>query len=301
MSITVGGEGPDARTTRKRAGQPLPHEGGSGQHAAAPGRAPGSGISALDATIDRSKSLRQSKRHTRLVRVLRLAFPALALITVGLYYVTLKRNWTYKLPNGGQIDFSSIGLNGQNLVVNNPRYRGYGKDGSSYFVTAKTGIQDMRQMDRVQLRDISGNMLQANRNEFRLWSKQGLFDNKKNELELWDHIYIEGDNGMKGWLSRAMVYVKDSRIISNEPVIFEALNGTINAETMQVNQKTHKAVFEGNVKVHILRKDVTAPAAKSDRAGKAAAGTGATPAATPTAKPKTPAAASVQLRPGQAQ
>jgi len=295
MTVTVGGYGPQQRTVKQRGGQ-LPARGEMRRLTG-----PRVEIGLIAASPDearkvRAKALRQSRRHTLLVRGLRLIFPLLALATIVIYVTALKKNWSVELPGGGQIDFASVGFNGQNLVVNNPRYRGFSKDGGSFLVTAKTGIQDPRRMELIELKEISGKMLQQNGTEFRLTSQQGLFDNKKNELELWDQIYLESDNGMKGWLSRATVYVKENRITSKEPVLLQTQTGTIRADTMVVHQKEHKAAFEGGVKVRLVR----AQANSSPSATKPGP---SMPAAAPPAtvgKPK-PAPPAPQLRSGQLQ
>ena len=116
------------------------------------------------------------------------------------------------------------------------------------------------------LDDIDGTLTQANGQRMRLKSKKGLFDNKKNELELFEGIDIRGENGMMARLTRATVFVKEQRIISNEPIYAELINGWIRAQRVEILQKSRLMTFEGNVKVHLKKlpaQPKTAPAGKT--------------------------------------
>ncbi|MCB1549325.1 MAG: LPS export ABC transporter periplasmic protein LptC [Hyphomicrobiaceae bacterium] len=212
---------------------------------------------------DRSKAFRSARRHTMLVRLLRVTLPICAVCCLAVFFLSMKRTVKVK---GGTITVSSVSLTGDGLKMQKPKYEGYSKDGARYVVEARTALPEAGKPDRIHLDDIDGTLTQANGQRMRLKSKKGLFDNKKNELELFEGIDIRGENGMMARLTRATVFVKEQRIISNEPIYAELINGWIRAQRVEILQKSRLMTFEGNVKVHLKKlpaQPKTAPAGKT--------------------------------------
>src|SRR5262249_443151 len=87
----------------------------------------------------------------------------------------------------------------------------------------------------------------------KLKAKHGLFDNAKSELELFDGIDIDASNGLKARLSRAMVYSKENRIVSKEPVDVTMPTGRLKGAAMTMRTDTPEATFVGNGPVRLTQ------------------------------------------------
>jgi len=208
---------------------------------------------------DRGKALRRARIYSRIVRLLRMALPALAAGSLVSYGIALRLAMppTVKGFNPGKISIST-----EDLVMENPKYDGFNKDGGSYWVTSKTAKQDIRQKGPVHLETVTGKLTQPDRSVTDLFATRGTYDTKKSELELFDGIDVVSQNGMRAKLSRATILTKESTIVSREPVKVEMPTGEVTSNQLEVYQKTKQVAFIDNV-VTTLRPEQKQGAAAS--------------------------------------
>ena len=193
---------------------------------------------------DRARSFARARRHTLLVRFLRVALPALAVVSLASYGVGVRKSFRV---SGGKLDTSGIAISTQNLTMSNPRYEGFNKDGSKFTVAAKTAVQDIRQQGPIELNHIDSKIVQANESVITMTAPRGLFDTKTNQLELFDDIKIRGDGGMRADLTHAMIYTKESRVVSKQPVAIDMAAGQIRANEMELLQTARQVTFSDGV------------------------------------------------------
>lgn len=241
------------------------------QRATSRGSASGSRGFVIASAADRARAFRAARRHTWLVRFLRVVIPLAAVGAMASFAVPLIV--TSLLQSEG-IEVQNIKIDTKNLVMEAPTYDGFGKDGMRYNVRAREAITDLKQTGPVRLNAIEGVMTEANGTVTNLTATWGTFDQKKDILELYENIDIVGSTGLKARLTRATVYTKESKVISPEPVVAENATSTIRARSMQLEQKKRIAAFKSDV--HVTLK----PQTKS----------GPVPAATATTKTRSPAA-----------
>ncbi|MEZ5816352.1 MAG: LptA/OstA family protein [Hyphomicrobiaceae bacterium] len=204
---------------------------------------------------ERERAFRRARRHTLLVKALRVVLPTIALGCLGFYGAVLTVNSGLKSRN---ITAGKVTVDPTNLTMADPRYSGFGKDGSEYKVHAQSAVTDLRMAGPVKLNLIDGEIKQPSGVVTRLKAKWGTYDQKKDLLELFEKIDIDATNGMTARLTRATVLAKESRIISREPVIAETTTGRIQARTMTLNTKSRKARFEEAVEVTLKPTQPTA-------------------------------------------
>ncbi len=212
---------------------------------------------------DRPKSFARARRHTRLVRLLRLALPVCAMGVVALYVGSVLETigWVTAVP---KIQIPQIIPD--KLTMDNPHYEGFNRDGGRYEVRAKTAVQDLADMDHVKLNEISGDLIDVNKVKTTLKAAHGLYNSKSAELEMFDGIDIASDNGMRAKLSRATVSTKENVIVSKEPVEVAVPAGSIRAKELTLKNKTHEATFLNEVVAHLVpanKPAAPAPAAAS--------------------------------------
>ena len=96
---------------------------------------------------------------------------------------------------------------------------------------------------------IDGELIQVAGTVTKLKAKWGTYDQKKDILELYERIDIDGSDGMKALLTQATVFPKESRVTSDQPVQASNETSTIRANTMTINSKLRNASFLGDVEV----------------------------------------------------
>ncbi len=178
---------------------------------------------------DRTAEFRSARRRSITVRAMRLLLPVLTVAVLGGYALTILKTagLATSMP-----ELSLRKILPQDLAMNNPRYEGFGKDGSSYTFTAKTARQDLTTMNIIALDEISGWVTQADTSRTEITATRGTFDHEASILELFDRIDVVSENGLNAKLTRATILTKESLIKSSEPVVVEFPAGTIHSNTM---------------------------------------------------------------------
>ena len=197
---------------------------------------------------DRTRAFLVARRHSRLVRLLRVALPLAAAGILAAYALVLTVSWQF---GAGRLRVGAIQVTADDLSMKDPTYFGVNKDGGRYKVEAKRAIVALNQNAPIKLIDVTGELVQTSA-VTKLKAKHGLFDNPKNELELFDGIEIEGTNGLSARLSRAMIYSKANKIVSNDPVVATTPTGSVQASAMTMNTKTRAVEFRGAVAARLV-------------------------------------------------
>ncbi|HVY42282.1 MAG TPA: LPS export ABC transporter periplasmic protein LptC [Hyphomicrobiaceae bacterium] len=197
---------------------------------------------------ERLMAFRKARRHTWIVRTLKLVLPGAAVLSVVVYGALVLLVVGLRPKN---FDPGTMRISSENLVMENPKYDGYGKDGTRYQVRARNAVTDLKMSGPVRLNDIDGDLVQQTGTLTKVTANWGLLDQKKNELELYEKINIDSSNGMTARLTRATIYTKENRVISNEPVVVEMPTGTVRGKTMSMNTKSRQVTFDGDVSVRL--------------------------------------------------
>ena len=216
----------------------------------------GTSLRSVASTTDRARTMRQARRHSFFVRFLKYLLPTLAVVLLGAYgaYFLVINKFKSECADKsrkGCFDPGQIKIDPTNLTMENPKYDGFGTDGSHYVIRAKTAVTDLRQTGPVKLTTIDGDITQLTGIVTNLKAVWGTFDQKKDILELYEKIDIDGSTGMKARLTRATIHNKESRIISPEPVYAENDTGNIRSNSMTMNTKSRQATFLNDVHVKL--------------------------------------------------
>jgi len=207
------------------------------------------GARASAGAADGARAFAIARRHSRLVRLLRLALPLAAAGILAAYALILTVSWHL---SAGRLKVAGIQVTADDLTMKDPVYFGVNKDGGRYRVQAKRAVVGLNQNAPIKLIDINGELMQTGNAVTKLKAKHGLFDNPKGELELFDGIEVDGSNGLTARLSRAMIYSKENRIVSKHPVVASTPTGSVQASAMTMNTKTKAVAFRGEVSARML-------------------------------------------------
>jgi LPS export ABC transporter protein LptC/lipopolysaccharide transport protein LptA len=201
--------------------------------------------------LDRTGAFRSARRHSLLVRALRIALPVSALGAATVYLIMLNSAWKI---GPGSLNVGQIELSADDLSMKNPSYFGVTKDGGRYQVRAKRAVVEFsRQQSPIKLIDVDGDLVRANNVTTKLKAKHGLLDNANNQLELYDGIEIDTSNGMTARLSRATILMKEHRVVSKEPVTANTPTGSVRSASMHLRTDIQEAKFQGDVAVRLVQ------------------------------------------------
>jgi lipopolysaccharide export system protein LptC len=205
-------------------------------------------------------------RHSRMVRMLRVAVPAaviLAMATiVGISIFNPFRMLMPKLP----LDVGNLVVSGTKITMEAPHLSGYTPDQRPYEMWAKTATQDLTDPDHVELKTLRAKVLMEDRSTVTLDARTGMFDNKLQTLDLHKDIFMQTTTGYEARLSQAFVDMGKGTVTSDEHVDVKLTNGTLSSDRLRITGGGEVVLFEGNVVMHLDHFDAADPSAQSESA-----------------------------------
>jgi lipopolysaccharide export system protein LptC len=211
---------------------------------------------------DADRAFRAARRHSRLVRVLRIAVPACVamtlVITILITYFNPLRMLA-RLP----INIDNLVVSGTTVTMEQPRLSGFTHDARAYELTADTAAQDMTKPDIVELRNIRAKVQMQDNSSMEMTAVTGIYDAKGETLKLDRNISLNSSTGYQGHLSEALVDIRRGNVVSEHPVEVKLLQGTLNANRLAIVDSGDVIRFHGGVVMDItLNQPPTQP--KSD-------------------------------------
>src|ERR1700727_2290999 len=123
-------------------------------------------------------------RHSRLVRVLRIAVPAVVILSMAaIVSVSVFNPFRMLLPKL-PVDMGNLVVSGTKVTMESPHLSGYSTDQRPYELWAKTATQDLTDPDHVDLRTLRAKVLTEDQSTITLDARNGLYDSKQQLLDL---------------------------------------------------------------------------------------------------------------------
>lgn len=219
-------------------------------------------------------------RHSRYVRVLRKAIPAmvaLALLVIAGMSIFNPFRILAKLP----LDIGSLVVSGTKITMDSPHLAGFTPDQRPYELWAKTATQDVTNPSHVELHQLRAQVQMEDKSDLAINARTGLFDTKTQVLDMREDIFLRSSTGYEARLTQAIVDMSNGTVTSEEPVAVKLLNGTLDAQKLRITENGELVRFEGGVSM-ILTLDDAAKNTGGDPAKGASASeadVGAAPAA----------------------
>src|SRR5215470_9789231 len=210
---------------------------------------------------DADRAFHAARRHSRMVRILRIAVPAsvaagLVIIMIVTYLNPLRM--LAKLP----INLDNLVVSGTKVTMEAPRLKGFTHDSRAYELTADTAAQDMTKPDIVELRNIRAKVQMQDQSSMEMTALSGIYDAKGETLKLDKNILLNLSTGYQGRLSEAMIDIRKGNVVSERPVEVKMLQGTLNANRLDIVESGDLVRFHGGVVMDMMMNQP--PQAKSD-------------------------------------
>jgi lipopolysaccharide export system protein LptC len=227
-------------------------------------------------------------RHSRMVRVLRVAVPAAVILAMAAVVAVSIFNPFRMLMPKLPIDMGNLVVSGTKITMESPHLSGYTPDQRPYEVWAKTATQDVTDPDHVDLRTLRAKVLMEDQTTtVTLDARNGLMDTKQQLLDLHKDIFLQSSTGYEARLSQAFVDMGKGTVTSEEHVDVKLLNGTLTADKLRITGGGEVVRFEGNVVMNLDNLGASDQPASTSKAPEPAAQPGKTrPVSGKSANPK---------------
>jgi lipopolysaccharide export system protein LptC len=190
-------------------------------------------------------------RHSRMVRVLRVAVPAAVILSMAaIIGISIFNPFRLLLPNL-PLDMGNLVVSGTKITMESPHMSGYSTDQRPYEVWAKTATQDVTDPDHLDLKTLRAKMLMEDQSTVTLDARTGLMDTKNQLLDLHKDIFLQTSTGYEARLSQAFVDMGKNTVSSDEHVDVKLLNGTLTSDRLRITGGGEVIRFEGNVVMNL--------------------------------------------------
>jgi lipopolysaccharide export system protein LptC len=206
---------------------------------------------------DAERAFHAARRHSRLVRILRIAVPAS--VAVGVIIIALITYFNplrmlARLP----INIDNLVVSGTKVTMEQPRLSGFTRDARAYELTADTAAQDMTKPDIVELRNIRAKVEMQDKSTMEMTALTGVYDAKGETLKLNRNILLNSSTGYQGRMSEATVDIRKGNVVSERPVEIKLLQGTLNANRLEIVDSGDVVRFHGGVVMDLTLNEVAA-------------------------------------------
>lgn len=193
----------------------------------------------------------KAARHSRMVRILRVAVPAAVVLSmasiIAVSVFNPFRNLLPKLP----VDMGNLVVSGTKITMESPHLAGFSADQRPYEMWAKAAIQDLTDPDHVELKALRAKMMMEDKSTITLDARTGYHDSKQGTLDLRKDIFLQSSTGYEARMSRALVDLNKGTVVSDEHVDVKLLNGTLTADKLRIFNSGEIVRFEGNVVMNL--------------------------------------------------
>lgn len=199
---------------------------------------------------ERTRAFRRAKWNSVRVRILRFAFPVLAVGLLGIYGLVMRHTVTLDNGPGGEtaeVSFRAASLSRDNLKMANPRYEGFSDDGAEYVVEAQSATMGTQRTEPIKLDMITGTLSQPNNTITRLAARFGTYEQATGQMTLSGGIKIESTAGLAAQLSSAQIDPKAGMIVSDEISEVSMPSGKIVGRSLRIDQKQRLVTFGNGV------------------------------------------------------
>ncbi len=194
----------------------------------------------------RSRAFAAARRHSRLVRFLRVAAPAG--VAVALAAMILGALFDPFHAKTGVLSIGAFTVDGTKIVMGRPKLTGFRRDGRAYAVNAASASQDVKRPAIVELRQIDGDLGAGGDGALHIEAAAGVYDNVRQSLDLSHDIVFRNASYVLR-LTSANIDFTTGVYRSDAPVTLTmADGGMISADSALARDNGQELTFSGHVR-----------------------------------------------------
>jgi lipopolysaccharide export system protein LptC len=200
---------------------------------------------------DLERTVRSAGRHSRLVRVVRVALPVAVVLGLGAY-----AGITYFNPMDALSALPSVsgklGIQGSKITMEAPRIAGISRSQRAYQLTAETAVQDITKPDQIEMQNLRAEMELGEGDIMVVTAKSGTYSSKADKVTLRDHVVFTTAQGYNAKMQQADIDMKKGSLRTDRPVDVKMPAGRIIANGAEMENGgellrfTHGVVFHMN-------------------------------------------------------
>jgi lipopolysaccharide export system protein LptC len=201
---------------------------------------------------DSDRAFRAAVRHSRMVRLLRIAVPVAVVLAVVGGYAANALLQPLRLLAKMPVDIGSVVVSGTKIMMQQPKIAGFTRDNRRYDLTAQAAGQDLTKPDLVELQAIRATMEMQDSAVFEVTAQNGLYNSKTELLTISNNVVVTSSNGYEALLSEALIDTRAGKIVSEKPVFVKTSTLSISSNHLEVVESGDLMRFDRGVTVLLI-------------------------------------------------
>jgi lipopolysaccharide export system protein LptC len=149
---------------------------------------------------DLARLIRNARRHSARVHVLRIGVPTAAFAGVGILVLATWFNPLRTIPDL-PVSVGNLIVSGTKITMEAPKLNGYTRDNRAYNITAEAAAQDVTNPTVLELTGIRAKIEMQNNATVDMTAVAGVYDTKAELLTLTQYIVLISSEGYEGHLT----------------------------------------------------------------------------------------------------
>ncbi|MGE4313567.1 MAG: LPS export ABC transporter periplasmic protein LptC [Pseudobdellovibrionaceae bacterium] len=197
--------------------------------------------SVSNASGRRARLFASSQRRSKIVRLMRLGFPVLAVILLFAVLIFNDRRIDTEIRNIKEVVPKTMGKN--ELV--NPRFESQDEKAQPYVITAERAFQADTNMDEIRLEKPTADMTMNDGTWVAIKSIDGLFDQKNQLLDLKGNVRMYHDSGYLMTTKAMLLDIRNKTADSDTPVTVKGPAADLTAQGLSADGQSAILIFKG--------------------------------------------------------
>ena len=212
------------------------------------------------AAARRAKAFEAARRHSRLVRRMRVLLPVAGAAALAGFIVAARLS----LPVDLDLSMAGLSVTRNSIIMNNPHLTGFDSNQRRYEVSAERAIQAISAPDEVRLEAIRAIIQTEGRGAATVTAQTGDYDNSAGTLKLVGAIAVDSRDGYTLRLRDADIDLKGGTMSSSNPVTVTYQDSRTTGDRLSVSEGGKVVVLERSVRTTLMPpKRVAAEAASA--------------------------------------
>lgn len=193
----------------------------------------------------RLDAFRRAQQHSRVVKALKLVLPLLALGFVALFAFFVYR----ASASAPLIETDSAAVAAGQLIMDDPRLKGFTREGRPYSVIAERASQELSDESTVQLSALKAQLPVNEKGWLMVQSPVGIYDRDANTLRLDGDITVTSSDKTTITMRSALVDLDAGTVKATDSVDVTRREGAITAENAEYSRDGKVLTFKDKVRM----------------------------------------------------
>lgn len=205
------------------------------------------------ASARRTRMMASSERRSKIVRIMRLGFPVLAVILLFAVLIFNDRRLDTEIRDIKEVVPKTMGKN--ELV--NPRFESQDEKAQPYVITADRAFQADTNMDEIRLEKPNADMNMSDGTWIALKAIKGLFDQKNQLLDLEGNVRMYHDTGYLLKTKKLLLDIRNKTADTDTPVSVQGPAADLTAAGLSADGQSAILIFKGPAHLTLYTLDQT--------------------------------------------